>query len=363
MNKQDIINFLLEKKGYLKEGKNRLALLLEDKGFEVTIEECAEALKEARAISLGTSSEEEFTHVPQGMKIKSIWGKPGQESYSYTVDNKEDINGFRESLIEDIKNIEVINLPETPANDSPILAEISLPDFHFGKVTGETLQEQIHLYVNSIQELVGKLAPYNVSKFVLPIGNDLMNSEGLRRTTTKGTPQEDNATWQETFRGATRAVITSIRMLLNVAPVDVIVVSGNHDYERMFYLGDVIDAYFHSTDLVTVDNGFDSRKYYKHGEVLLGFTHGDNEKMQDLPLIMATERPMDFATSKYREWHLGHLHKMMQDEYRGISVKFLPSLCASDAWHRIKGYHSDRKAQCYVWNGETGLEGYLQINK
>ena len=361
MNREEILEFLLDKKGYQKEGKARLTLLLEDRGYEVDIEDVGYALKEARK----SNTEEEFPHVPQGMQIKSVWGKPGNESYSYTAapynvaSKKEELEQLRHAL----QGLGDIQTQEWENPDSPILAEISMPDFHFGKVTGETLQEQIKLYLDSVVELVAKLEPYKVSKFLLPIGNDLMNSEGLRKTTTKGTPQDDNAMWQETFRAATRAVIASIVYLNKTAPVDVIVISGNHDYERMFYLGDVIDAYFNGNESVTVDNSFEGRKYYKHDEVLLGFTHGDNEKMHELPLIMATEMPMEFATSSYREWHLGHLHKMMHDEFRGIAVKFLPSLCGSDAWHKSKGYHSDRKAQCYIWDGKEGLCGFLQINK
>lgn len=45
MNIEDILNFLESKPGYKKEGKIRLALLLEKKGYDVSIEDCAEALR------------------------------------------------------------------------------------------------------------------------------------------------------------------------------------------------------------------------------------------------------------------------------------------------------------------------------
>ena len=74
----------------------------------------------------------------------------------------------------------------------------------------------------------------DIERFLLPIGNDGMNSEGMRRTTTKGTPQEESASWKETFRGYWALMVTAIDYLKEIAPVDVVVISGNHDYERMF---------------------------------------------------------------------------------------------------------------------------------
>jgi hypothetical protein len=72
-------------------------------------------------------------------------------------------------------------------------------------------------------------------------------------------------------------------------------VPGNHDYERNFYLGDSLEGWFYNNPNVTVDNSANPRKYYKYGQVLIGYTHGNEEKVTDLPLIMAHERSTDWA--------------------------------------------------------------------
>ena len=92
------------------------------------------------------------------------------------------------------------------------------------------------------------------------------------------------------------------------------------------------------------------------------FTHGDNEKPSDMPLIMATEQPEMFAATEFREAHCGHYHKEQVNEYRGVKVRFLPSICALDEWHKKMGYQSLRAAQAFIWNHDEGLEGYLQSN-
>ena len=130
----------------------------------------------------------------------------------------------------------------------------------------------------------------------------------------------------------------------------------------MFYIGDVLDAYYHNNMDVTVDNSTESRKYYEYGDNMLMFTHGDKEKMSDIPLIMATEMPEMFARCKYREAHLGHFHKEMVNDFRGVKVKILPSICPHDAWHKAQGYASFRCAQAHIWSKNKGYKGFMQIN-
>jgi hypothetical protein len=102
------------------------------------------------------------------------------------------------------------------------------------------------------------------------------------------------------------------------------------------------------------------RKYHRYGDVLLGYTHGDMEPVQSLPLIMADECP-DWSKTRIREWHIGHLHKSKEfamltlDESRGIRVRHLPSLSGPDAWHTAKGYRSLKQADAFVWHRTLGL--------
>ena len=217
-------------------------------------------------------------------------------------------------------------------------------------------------FIGVVKDLVKKAEGLDIERFLLPIGNDWMNSEGMRRTTTKGTPQEDSASWKETFRGYWALMVTAIDYLKTIAPVDVVVISGNHDYERMFYAGDVISGWYRNDENVTVNNSEESRKYYEYGVNMIMFTHGDNEKAAEMPLIMATEQPEMFARSTHREAHCGHFHKEMVNEYRGVKVRFIPSICPNDEWHKRMGYAAKRTGQAYIWSKMAGLEGYLQSN-
>jgi hypothetical protein len=244
--------------------------------------------------------------------------------------------------------------------DDGVAYEVSLPDIHYGKLTDLSMYAVETQFLSTIYNLVDKAKGLNIEKFILPIGNDGMNSEGMRLTTTKGTPQHDAVGWRESFQGYCNLITKAIDFLKTKAPVHVIVVSGNHDFERMFYAGDVIKGWYRNDKNVVVDNSMDSRKYVEYGVNMLMYTHGDKEKPSEMPLIMATEQPEMFARCPVREVHCGHLHKEMVNEYRGIKVRFIPSICANDEWHKTMGYSALRTGQAYIWSKTNGLEGYLQ---
>ena len=287
--------------------------------------------------------------------------------YRFSVVTKEkqfDLTDFKKEFFKEMKEyIPQVAVPNYNIEKGSLVAyEISLPDFHYGKI-GAISQEDNNLdFINTIKELHKKAEGLNIEKFILPIGNDGLNSEGYSRATTKGTPQHDAEEWQQTFRGYWKLLVTAIDYLSAFAPVDVIVVQGNHDFERMFYIGEVIEAWYRNYKPVTVYNSYESRKYYKYGNNMLMFTHGDKEKPADMPLLMATERPAMFAECEHREVHCGHQHREIVNTYQGVKVRFLPSIATHDAWHKMMGYHSKREAQAYIWNREKGCEGYLQVN-
>jgi hypothetical protein len=317
---------------------------------------------------LANSETVQTVETPEGHKGVLTKGKMWQlhdgswrESLTFEVDKVEEWNNFKEAFLKDLEVLgKTAKQPINPyKKEGEICLEISLPDVHIGK--GD-VYESIKEYITSIISLVSKAEKFGIDRILLPLGNDGMNSEGKRRTTTAGTPQEDTVHWQNSFRAYTVMTCKAIEELSQSYPVDVIIVTGNHDEERMFYAGEMLAAYFRNSDRVTVDNSGEYRKYYEYGTNMLLFTHGDKEKHSDLPLIMATEQPEMFARTKFREVHCGHLHKEKMDEYRGIKVRFLPSICVTDEWHKMKGYQNLRAAQAYLWNKKTGYEGHFQVS-
>lgn len=271
----------------------------------------------------------------------------------------------------------VYDFPAVPRSMRDRLCyEISPVDFHLAKLawaaeTGEDYDTDIaeRLFQRAMVELMARVHSEPVEKILLVVGNDWFHVDGQHGTTTAGTEQDIDSRWQRAFIRSRRLLISTIEMFAARAPVEVLVVPGNHDYERTFYLGEVLDARFCSTSRVTVENSPRLRKYYRHGVNLLGFCHGNEERHGDLPLIMAREEPQHWAETVHHEWHIGHLHKKREtkytagDTFHGVGVRILPSLAGTDAWHFKKGYVKGlRAAEAYLWCADTGYVGHFSSN-
>jgi hypothetical protein len=207
-----------------------------------------------------------------------------------------------------------------------------------------------------------------IDEILLPIGNDLFNIDNKHSTTTAGTPQQVDSRWQQMFYKAKELFIKNIDELSKIAPVKVLMVSGNHDYQTVFYLGAVLEAYYSNNGRVHIDNSPTQRKYHKYGINLIGFTHGNEEKHQDLGLIMATEKPDLWASTKCRQIHLGHFHSRKTtkyldvQEFQGFTIRVLPSLSGTDAWHNSKGYMSMKSGVAFLYDKDNGLVGEFSHN-
>jgi hypothetical protein len=245
-----------------------------------------------------------------------------------------------------------------------MLYEIDMPDIHFGRLTWEEESGQNYdikiaeqMVSRVLEDLLNYTHLFPIKKILLPLGNDFYNVNSKSNTTVGGTPQQEDTRAAKTFRRGMQLAVKMIETCSQIAPVDVLIIKGNHDEERVFYLGEALNAWFHTNPQVFIDNRAVSRKYYMYGKNLLGFTHGGEFKIEKLPSIMPTEVPDLWAKSQYREWHLGHIHhKFEVNEENGVVVRFLRSLVPIDAWTFDKGFvGAQRAAESFVWDFNKGL--------
>ena len=178
-----------------------------------------------------------------------------------------------------------------------------------------------------------------------------------------GTRQVEDTRWQKTFREGRKLLVEIVDMCVQVAPVDVLIVPGNHDRERMFYAGDALECWYHAHPGVLVDNRAQLRKYYTFGKNLIGFTHGSEENVTMLPGIMSHEAALWWGQTTHREWHIGDRHHkevLIQNvkEEKGVTIRLMRSLSPADEWHYRTGWiGAEKAAEAYLWHPEKGVIG------
>lgn len=254
------------------------------------------------------------------------------------------------------------------------LAVVGLFDVHFGKFgwgkeTGTNYDLKIaeSIFEKAVEDLLQTTSNRPVGRWLLPIGNDFFHMDNSRNTTFAGTPLDVDGRYAKVIEAGEMAVVRAIQRMAAKAPVDVVWVPGNHDPTTSYHLARFIWAFFSKCDSVNVDFSPPPRKYYSWGANLIGLTHGNEEKIHELPNLMASEKPEEWLTSKAgsREWLIGHWHQSKKwvtkttDTSQETVIRALRSLSGVDAWHYRKGYvGTHQAAEVYLYHRKSGYAGH-----
>jgi hypothetical protein len=254
--------------------------------------------------------------------------------------------------------------PEFTIRHEEALMVVDVFDHHFGmqawgqETMGPDYDMKIaeDMFRRAFQQAASIAELYGVTKIVVPLGNDLVHSDGgwgmsgSGGMTSSGKITVDVDTrYRKVYRKVRQLCAEVVETMAAVAPVEVVVVPGNHGGQTEFTIGDSLECWFHGHPNVAVDNGPSVRKYLHWEEVYLGWTHGDKERKGIFPMLMATENPQMWAGSVYREMQIGHFHHgktavhVPYEDMNGVVVRQLPSLIPPDAYHAMKGYVMSRR--------------------
>jgi hypothetical protein len=249
------------------------------------------------------------------------------------------------------------------SNSGGYLLEIPIVDFHLGllsweKETGENYDLEIaeELYRNTILEIIAKVESYNlkIEQIIFPIGQDFFNSDTTQNTTTKGTALDSDSRWGRMFKSGVELLIWAIEELRQIAPVKVFHIPGNHDEILSYCAVVAVDAYFRNLKRVEVNTSPAPRKYEQYGLCGIGYAHGDEEGKR-IEKLFQVEAPELWGKTKYREFHLGHLHHESAKEDGGIIIRHIGTMKVRDAYETKKGYiGAIHKVQAFVWDKEKG---------
>jgi len=248
------------------------------------------------------------------------------------------------------------------------LLVINPADIHIGKYasaleTGEEYdcETAVMRVLEGVQGLIKKAEGFDIDKVLFCIGNDILHTDNVMSSTTKGTFQDTDGKWWEHYEIALMLYVKCVEMLREIAPVDVLHSMSNHDYQSGFHLAHTLKSWFRKADDVKFDVSVSARKYYQYGKNLIGLEHGDGAKMDKLPLLMANEKPKEWSETTHRYWYLHHLHHKIKHKYLdtkdyiGVTVEYMRSPSSSDSWHSAKGFCGvPRACEAFIHDKESG---------
>jgi hypothetical protein len=245
-------------------------------------------------------------------------------------------------------------------NDN-LLTGYVLGDMHIGLMcwepeVGDNFDLKIaeQLYCQAIDRLVS-VTPSSTEALIINVG-DLQHSNDPTNKTPGHGNQLDVDGRDPKIRRATLKVMRYYidRVLEHHKKVYFLNTPGNHDISATTWIGLVLDALYEKEPRIQIDIEPSYFRYHRFGKNLIGVTHGDTVKLEELAGIMAVDREKDWGETKHRVWLTGHVHHLRTLELRGCTVETFRTLAKADAWHMKSGYRSGRDMRAIVWDRDHG---------
>lgn len=270
---------------------------------------------------------------------------------------QDDLSGFKDKA----------KPPETINKDH--LAMYLIGDHHFGmladsesKVDDEDWDVKIatKVLVDATSRLAGRVG--NAETGVLVNVGDFFHADSSSNTTTKGTPVDVDTRIGKTFKLAGRLFQVLIdKMLETHKNVVVINVRGNHDYDMACHLSSCLELLYSKEPRVDVVKNYSKFISYQWHNNLFVFHHGDRIKHEQILQVVIKNLDDQWAQSKNRYCHLGHIHHHTAREVGSMHFEHWGSLTATDQWHSDSGYGAERSMTAIVYHKENGEDSRVKI--
>ena len=295
--------------------------------------------------------------------VRHGWYKGKHWSIAFKKED-QDVN-FEKMLKDHIEQVEQHSYKYEPIkreiSQNGNLLVIDPADIHIGKLassfeTGEDYNNQIAVQrvLDGVDGILSKSAGFNIDKIIFVAGNDVLHVDSPKRTTTAGTPQDTDGMWYDNFLIAKKLYVDVIDRLMQIADVHFMYNPSNHDYTHGFFLADSIKSWYRDCENITFDVSINHRKYYTYGTSLIGTTHGDGAKWQDLGKLAAVESP-DWSDTKHRYVYTHHVHHKIVKDDIGVTIESLRSPSGTDGWHHRNGYqHAPKAVEGFIHSKEHG---------
>lgn len=246
---------------------------------------------------------------------------------------------------------EVQELPLDVISNSELLTMYPYTDLHLGmlalkEVSGYDFDLKIaEQWVLASMEHLVQVSPNSETCLIAEMG-DFLHAENDDNRTKSGHSLDVDTRHSKIIEVAFNLMISLIEKALTKHKyVKFLSISGNHSENSSHYLKAVVKAYFRNEPRVQVIEDSRLYQYYKFGKVLLGYFHGHtNKSSTKLVECMLEDNLPIISETKYRYWHIGHLHsnnKFLAKEDAFCSIEIHKNLPPRDAWAAGAGFRGN----------------------
>lgn len=325
------------------------------------------ASKQGDAWIKQTKAPGEVFAVPVGHSIKGVSALVDGEgrviqSWQKTAADAVKTENLREAILAVFANHTAPTLQQAPTyTDDKTLTVYPIVDLHLGlyawaREAGADYDVDIaaNLLRGAVGNLVSRSAPSETA-IVLDLGDYFHADDSRNQTKRSSNPLDVDTRYARVLMIGYELVVETLELALQKhAKVIYRKLPGNHDDETSLMLAISIAAHFRNEPRVTVDT--DPSRFFVHrfGKVMIGATHGDQLKKDDMAGYLSTNYPREWGLTEFRHGFTGHIHHDTARVRNGVKVESFNTLAAKDAWHAGMGFSSPRTAVSITMHCEYG---------
>lgn len=276
------------------------------------------------------------------------------------------VDGLREAFEAYRGGAGVIEPP--PHEPDDLLTVYPIPDLHlgmyaWGRETGADYDVDIAVRnaMRGVNALVAQSRPSRRA-VLLGLGDYFHANDAKAATPGSGHQLDVDARWPKVFKAGAMLAVAMVEALARKHPqVEVVFLPGNHDPDAAMSLTVALSLFFDRTTHVKVYDEPGVFWHKRHGQCLLGATHGHTMRPDRMAMILATDRAEDWGQTQHRHVFFGHIHHETAKECAGVRVESFNSPAARDAWNAASGYRSGRALNAITFHADHGEIGRHRV--
>lgn len=313
---------------------------------------------------------------PEGHRVKGVSVLTDAEGqirakWTKTAELKDDPERIAEIIQGAFKNFKPFAPAIIRAKDHDqdrltlyICADWHIGMFAYGRETGGPdwdLSIARKTLVETFAEVVEQ-SPFSHSAVVLGLG-DLMHADNPRnQTPTSGNVMDVDTRYSKCLPTACDVMAEAVELVRQKhKSVDVSVLEGNHDISSTVGIRSALRMYYRNDRRVEVSDSPNPFFWKRFGVNLIGAAHGHNTKLNELPMVMANVRAVDWSQTISRHFHTGHVHHESLKEMGGVRVYSHRAPIPQDAYHAANGYLSGRSMRSFTYHRDRGARGSNEV--
>jgi hypothetical protein len=259
--------------------------------------------------------------------------------------------------------------------DQDLMLEWKLMDTHLGmlswaKETGAEYNIDIaqKLIISAAKLIFQKNA--SIAKAIIVLGGDNLHSDfRSNRTERSGNFLDIGTKYEQNMDGMYMAMVTSIDIALSRAQiVEIITLSGNHDYHSAIALSRILAAHYRNNSRIHINIAPGQHKFSRWGKSFFMYTHGHTAPPKRLATFLLNYIIKKNITGiDYKLIRKAHLHKRGKEvppgliEEDGVLIETFPTVAAPESYSVDAAYSQCRATVAEIFHKKYGLRSRMEL--